>query len=109
MASHPALDAARAADRQLDLMLDAVAAGLVHLGRPNRQALDLAASFFARWQPADLHLIYHDDPWGWAGLIHFREAGDDAGYQRWLADARLPEPPHMEVLRLRVMNPVTAE
>lgn len=106
MATGSSLDAARAADRQLDLMLDAVAAGLVHLGRPNRQALDLASAFFARWQISDLYLIFHDDPWGWAGLIHFREAGDDAGYQRWLAEQRQPVPAQMEVLRLRVMNPI---
>lgn len=96
------LDELRAGDPQLDLMLDAIAAGLVKLERPNRSALDLVDRYFCQWEAADLDLVFQEDPWSWAGKLHYWDLGDGEGYAAWQCDALDSPPPELEVLRLRV-------
>ncbi|MCA9627586.1 MAG: hypothetical protein KC766_07975 [Myxococcales bacterium] len=98
------LTALRAGDPQLDLMLDAIAAGLVTLGRPNRDALDLVTRYFARWSEGDLELVFLEDPWAWAGKLHFWQLEDPLGYSAWRRTELEHPPPELEVLRLRVRH-----
>lgn len=97
-----ALESLRAADPQLDLMLDAIAAGLVQLGRANREALALVDRYFAQWEAADLEMVFQEDPWSWAGRLHYRAMGDPEAYSAWQEQGLKEPPPELEVLRLRV-------
>lgn len=97
-----ALESLRAADPQLDLMLDAIAAGLVKLGRPNREALALVDRFFTQWEAGDLELVFQEDPWSWAGKLHYWALDEPEAYSAWRERALEEPPPELEVLRLRV-------
>ncbi len=97
-----AFAALRAADPQLDLMLDAIAAGLVKLGRPNRDALGLVDRYFSAWQASDLELVFQEDPWCWAGRLHFWALEQPEAYAAWQRTELGCPPPELEVLRLRV-------
>ncbi|MCA9642365.1 MAG: hypothetical protein KC492_16805 [Myxococcales bacterium] len=97
-----ALDELRAGDPQLDLMLDAIAAGLVTFQRANRDALDLVDRYFSHWEPDDLGLVFQEDPWSWAGKLHFWDLSDAVGYAVWQGSELSSPPPELEVLRLRI-------